>query len=278
MTALRSILLHLDASPDQRHRLAVAAQLAASHSARLSVLYAVMPVLMQYPFAMSGDGAAVAQLAQWEADARSTAQAAFARDAAVLGLADVAWQVSEDEPVRALRSSAWAHDLLVLTQHNPNAAQPSGVPSDAVAALLVGTGKPALVLPYTGGASTATRRVLVAWKPTPESARALTAALPLLQRADEVHLACWDDGGLAGADAAVPALQFLQHHGITATVHDGGPAGADVGELLLSRAADLQSDLLVMGCYGHGRAREWALGGATRTVLASMTLPVLMAH
>ena len=52
----------------------------------------------------------------------------------------------------------------------------------------------------------------------------------------------------------------------------------DVGERLLSRAADLDADLLVMGCYGHSRAREWVLGGATRTVLRSMTLPVLLCH
>jgi nucleotide-binding universal stress UspA family protein len=71
---------------------------------------------------------------------------------------------------------------------------------------------------------------------------------------------------------------FLHHHGIKATVHRGGPPTRELGELLLSLAADLQADLLVMGCYGHGRAREWALGGATRTVLRSMTLPVLMVH
>ena len=53
---------------------------------------------------------------------------------------------------------------------------------------------------------------------------------------------------------------------------------ASTGELILSMAADLGADLVVMGCYGHSRAREWALGGATRTLLASMTVPVLMAH
>ena len=53
---------------------------------------------------------------------------------------------------------------------------------------------------------------------------------------------------------------------------------AEIGELLLSRCADLSADLLVMGCYGHSRAREWVLGGTSRTVLHSMTLPVLMAH
>ena len=61
-------------------------------------------------------------------------------------------------------------------------------------------------------------------------------------------------------------------------VHREVAPAREVGELLLSKAADLGADLLVMGCYGHGRAREWVLGGASRTVLQSMTVPVLMAH
>jgi nucleotide-binding universal stress UspA family protein len=60
--------------------------------------------------------------------------------------------------------------------------------------------------------------------------------------------------------------------------HGQGDEPEAVGELLLSRVFDLEADLLVMGCYGHNRAREWALGGASRTILKSMTLPVLMAH
>jgi nucleotide-binding universal stress UspA family protein len=61
-------------------------------------------------------------------------------------------------------------------------------------------------------------------------------------------------------------------------MHRRNGAPESVGDALLSLAADTSADLLVMGCYGHTRAREWVLGGATRTVLKSMTLPVLMAH
>jgi nucleotide-binding universal stress UspA family protein len=152
------------------------------------------------------------------------------------------------------------------------------VPSDFVASVLVETGKPGLVLPYIGAAPGFGQNVLIAWKPTPESARALTAALPLIQRARSVHLACWEETDTGSADAAEPALQYLRRHGVQAAVHLAGRPTRDLGEHLLSEAANLQSDLLVMGCYGHGRAREWALGGVTRTVLKSMTLPVLMVH
>ena len=71
---------------------------------------------------------------------------------------------------------------------------------------------------------------------------------------------------------------YLRLHGVAAQWHHRGEEPAELGELLLSQAFDLGADLLVMGCYGHGRAREWMLGGVSRTVLRSMTLPVLMAH
>ena len=73
--------------------------------------------------------------------------------------------------------------------------------------------------------------------------------------------------------------RYLRLHGVQARLqHYGEEPNGDLGELLLSRAADLDADLLVMGCYGHSRARELVLGGVTRTVLRSMTLPVLMSH
>ena len=72
--------------------------------------------------------------------------------------------------------------------------------------------------------------------------------------------------------------EYLTAQGITATLHQGGPERGNAGENLLSQASDLGADLLVMGCYGHSRAREWVFGGATRTILESMTLPVLMVH
>ena len=79
---------------------------------------------------------------------------------------------------------------------------------------------------------------------------------------------------IRGADIAL----HLARHGVAATVERSASAGIGSGNTLLSRASDLGADLLVMGAYGHSRVHELLLGGATRTVLASMTLPVLMAH
>ncbi|HYR65114.1 MAG TPA: universal stress protein, partial [Reyranella sp.] len=78
----------------------------------------------------------------------------------------------------------------------------------------------------------------------------------------------------AGADVA----QWLARHGVNVTVQRDTAADSDVGGVILSRAADHDVDLIVMGIYGHSRMREWVLGGASRTLLASMTAPLLVAH
>ena len=117
----------------------------------------------------------------------------------------------------------------------------------------------------------------IAWREGPEAVRAVAAALPILRKAGMTHVLTWRTG--RESEGAGERLgRYLAAHGVTARVHDGGRAGAPIGELLLSRVADLGVDLLVMGCFGQSRAREWLLGGASRTLLAAMTVPVLMAH
>jgi len=106
----------------------------------------------------------------------------------------------------------------------------------------------------------------------------------LLQRAEHVHVAIFDAQVHAAEHGEQPGaelLQYLARHGVQAKVHlldGGGVRRGDIGEALLSQAADLSADLLVMGAYGHSRLRETILGGVTRTILQSMTIPVLMAH
>jgi nucleotide-binding universal stress UspA family protein len=119
--------------------------------------------------------------------------------------------------------------------------------------------------------------VLVAWRATRESAHALSTALPLLQSAKEVHLVA-----AADPDDPVPPMSalrtFLRMHGIERMHEHHAPHDRHAGEALLALAARVDAGLLVMGAYGHSRARELVLGGATRTVLASATVPVWMAH
>jgi nucleotide-binding universal stress UspA family protein len=165
-------------------------------------------------------------------------------------------------------------------QRDPNVPTRAGV-ADFVAEVLLSVGQPVLVVPFGETARTLGERVVVAWSGTRESARAVGDALPLLERAQSVLV-------LAGAAATsaqgrVPALakgmiRTLERHGVRVQTEDLGRHRFDVGERILARCTSFQADLLVMGAYGHSRARELVLGGVTQTLLESMSVPVLMSH
>ena len=277
MSELKTMLLHVDASANIGARLEWASAFARMHDAHLAVSYAVLPSAL-HPYALAGDGQAAAWLIEVDAEQQERAKAAFKREVARAGRPDaLSWVEASGPPLQASVGHAWRADMLLLAQHDPSAQTYSGVPGDFASAVLLASGKPGLVMPYIGGRATLGQNVLVAWKPTPESARAVSAALPILQRAEQVHVVVWNESD--GDEPALPDIDpYLRAHGVAPIVHRGGRPSSELGELLLSRAADLQADMLVMGCYGHGRAVEWVLGGVTRTILRSMTVPVLMAH
>ena len=140
-----------------------------------------------------------------------------------------------------------------------------------------------LVVPYVGAPDIIGNNVVIAWDGGREASRAVADALPILVRARKVTIACLDPSASArGADAVARKrlVAYLRRHGVSAGVESDNLDKADirVGDWLLSRVADLDGDLIVMGGYGHSRWREQVLGGATRAVLAEMTVPVLMAH
>lgn len=170
-------------------------------------------------------------------------------------------------------------DLMVLSQNDPGEST-----SDAIGDLplypILNCARPVLVVPYAGSFTLPASHVLVAWNGSREATSAMTGALPLLRRAARVTAVMLDpppQAATAGAQAEAALAAYLGRQGVNAQVVVRG-AGGDAGAALLSIASELGCGLLVMGCYGHGRMRELVLGGATRTVLASMTLPVLMAH
>jgi len=171
-------------------------------------------------------------------------------------------------------------DLAILGQLDPDRVETESIqPRPEQVALA--SGRPVLIVPYAGRFDNVGRRIVIAWNSTREAARAVSDAMPFLESADLVIVLTIDPregpdghGELPGADIAV----HLARHGVKAQIERTVSAGLPVGEVLLSRIADLGADLLVMGAYGHSRVRELLLGGATRSVLRSMTLPVLMSH
>jgi nucleotide-binding universal stress UspA family protein len=279
MNDIPSILIHLDASPRSGERIALARRLTAKHGASLQALYAVNSSFVELPFALS-EGSDIGVLAlQFDDDRRRRAREQFDRATATPGV-PVEWAELEREPaIWGFVQQALYADLLVLGQREIDPAFARDLPADFLESVLMGSGKPALVLPYASAVTSDAQRILVAWNATRESARSLFAALPLLRDARQVDVAAWQDESAPLTSADRDRLtRCLERHGVTATLHWYGTAPGDVGNSVLSLAADLGSELLVTGCYGHTRAREWVLGGTTRTLLKSMTVPVLMAH
>jgi nucleotide-binding universal stress UspA family protein len=191
----------------------------------------------------------------------------------------MAWdELPGDPPAWGFSQASLYADIMVLGQKNPDDPFSLDVPKDFVEDVLLQTGKPALIVPYAGEFKSVGTNVLIAWKPTRECARAVTSAVPLMKEARKVQVMSWGEDSFAPAEATFGIGRYLKWHGIDAKVQRDAEVPDDLGELLLSRAADESADLLVMGCYSHSRLREIVLGGTTRVMLKSMTCPVLMSH
>jgi nucleotide-binding universal stress UspA family protein len=277
--SLAQLLVHMDALPRAQQRLEVARRLGQAQGAAVTALYAVMSHFVELPFAPEIGPGIAASLQDLDDQQRRLARSAFDQALATPGTA-VEWAEIRDDPMMAaFAQQAFYADLMVLGQHDPATASSSGVPPGFAESVMLMSGKPALILPHAGMLPAAIgETVVIAWKPTREAARAVSAAMPLLRRARRVVILSW-----AGDDEKVMGQRldlrgYLRLNGVEATWQEQGNETSTLGELLLSRSFDLGADLLVMGCYGHSRSREWVLGGTSRTVLESMTLPVLMAH
>lgn len=269
MNTLRTILLALDASSRGVARIRFARELAERFDAELVAMPVLEPRFIPLPVPTS-DGLPAAPLLD-EVDPEQLRRVRAVFDVNGRGLR---WE----EPGPREGSGAFCRralyaDWLILAQHD--AADPGmrDVRPDFVETAIIASGRPALVLPHRGGLPPALDTVVVGWRATREAGRALTAALPLLQAAKRVHVTG------PGGDLAGGALQaYLASHGVRAGFEEFDAPDPAAGERLLARAGELGAELLVMGCYGHSRAREWVLGGATRHVLREMDLPVVMAH
>ncbi len=173
-------------------------------------------------------------------------------------------------------SIARRFDLAVIGQPEPDKPALDRL---IVEATLFESGRPLLVVPYIQRAGLKLDRVMVCWDGSRSAARAAADAMPLIARskATKVVIVAGElvkSDEMPGADIA----HHLARHGAKVEVKRIVSADNDVASTILSHAADTSADVLVMGGYGHSRLREFILGGATRGILAAMTVPTLMSH
>jgi len=175
-------------------------------------------------------------------------------------------------------SHAHLSDIVMCAQ--PNSETMRFGTSNQPEHLLMGSGKPVLIIPYIGFQETIGKNIMIAWDGSREASRAVHDAIPFLERADEVHIFSAINKTPADNDMAAPEhlVNHLEHHGVKSQSNLSSLDDISVAASLLSRASDYGTDLLVMGAYGHSRLREYTLGGTTRDILNSMTVPVLMTH
>jgi nucleotide-binding universal stress UspA family protein len=275
----KTILVHCEASPKLAHRLGVAVDLAVRHSAHLVGVHVQQP--FDTPAFFDGTMPTADLFAAYEAASkadREFAEAGFAE--AVKGThVSMEWRVSEGYPESELTTQARYADLLVLGQTEPDAATPT--PADMPETVALSTGRPTLVVPHIGPRTSFGKSVMLCWNASRESARAAADAVPLLAGAEKVVVLVVDGRPTSGGHGAEPGADvalWLARHGVKALVQRDVAPDRDVGGVILSRAADHDIDLIVMGIYGHSRMREMVLGGTSRTLLSSMTVPVFMAH
>jgi len=276
--AMREILVAIQDADSVPQLVAPAAALAQATGARLTGLFASgYPIESAY-----GDVAGWMQLVDAFLEAQraiaSAAEAAFRQE---LGNRQLAgdWLYREGNATDSTTNLAALYDLVVLGQPDPD-AEPGGALGLRVPEVVLGSGRPVLVIPYAGTFPEVGKRVLVAWNASREASRALHDAMFALEQAEAVTIIEVEPLSAAGVAPvrAADVAEALVRRGIKATAETETGGDIAVGELLLSRAADLSADLLVMGAWGHSRLREYVLGGVSRGIFQDMTLPVLTAH
>ena len=277
----KNILVHLDNARACVGRVDAAIKLAQDFDAQLTGLYPTAEVTLP-SYAVGSIPVEIVRLQQKQAQER--AEEALAKFRAACEKAGVAQDSRiarcHDVDLAAEISLHLRYaDLVVLGQNEPD--DPLSTRRNVIEDVLLGGGRPALVVPYIGAAKAIGKRVMLAWDAGREAARAVADALPLLTRADEVIVLVADARASARGHGEEPGADIARHlarHGVAAEVHQSVTGEVAIGDAILSRLADDGCDLLVMGAYGHARLREMVLGGVTRSLLDHMTVPVLMSH
>ncbi|AWK85386.1 universal stress protein [Azospirillum thermophilum] len=184
------------------------------------------------------------------------------------------WQQATGPLAETIAEEARLADIAVIAQ----ASDGTNAMGPVIEAALFASGRPLLLAPLPEPTSVG-GVVAVAWDGGAPAARAVGAAIPVLQRADTVVVLSADTPDPSRSADPDRLVSYLALHGVTASVRRLPVSGQSIARALVDTAQDLGCDLLVMGGYGHSRVRERVWGGVTLDVLREPpSLPILMAH
>ena len=271
----KELFVHLDSTEQSDFRLEVSFDLARRFGASLNCLFGECD-----PYLANLASQNVNELF---ADCAERVHTRFRELAAKTGIV-TKWNVSisrrDSNLTNAVAFGARHADLAVLGQYNPQEQQ-SGVPSDLVEQVVLYTGRPMLVIPFSSDKWECGRRIMIGWNAGREVVRAVHDALPFLQASEDVTLVAvnpWQEekghGVVPGADMA----KHLEAHGVKAKTETRVIEGMSPMETLLSHGAEGDVDLFVVGAHGHYGFPNLLRGSGTKHMLKHMTVPVLMSH
>ncbi len=274
--AIRDILTVVDLA-GRRTATAHAIDLATQTGAHLTGL---VPVFDYLTPSVVGGGIPASVLADIRASAEQPAREAVAAFDAMARAAGVAFESARfdggEGEFEELAARARLCDVAIVGQEDPE--HPEGDRRAVIETLLFSAGAPTLIVPYIASGRHRGGKIAVAWDGGRPAARSIRGAMPFLAAAETVSVIVVDDGrhhqGEPGADVAL----FLARHGLAMTILRVPPVDGDIPAAILNVVSDEGFDMLVMGAYGHSRFRQFVLGGTTRDILETMTVPVLMAH
>lgn len=283
--SLKDILVFLDTGAAAEERLRLATQIARDHQAWLSAIFLLdsQAAGASPNPAVPGFGLAAGSLVPSATDispGAALAEQAEERFRDWLRSFGIAgdWHPMDRTDKDGLVALAQAADLIIIGQANPNARlTPAWRPEEIV----VACGRPVLMVPYVGRFAQIGRRVLIGWDGSREAVRALNDALPVMAGAEAVTVMAVRVTTRELERDRPSIMRIVRHlarHKIAAQADETLRAGIAISDLLLSRAADLSADLIVVGAYHHSPLRESLIGGASRDLFQHMTVPVLMSH
>lgn len=272
----KTLLVHIDGSHHSEARVAFALDLALKHNAHLIGLYVVCQDLFR-PLVKRDDSLSLGKLEAQNVERMNRAREQFTAAAERAGC-PFEWRAPVGPAINMAVLHARHADLIVMGQEDPD-DQASYVARNFVEDVVMSGGRPVVVLPYAGRIASFGENVVVAWDGSREAARALADALPILKRARFVTVSTVEKHPEQEEPAGFDVSGYLERHGIRAGFMSIPRAsGMTTAVTLLNQLSDVHADLLVMGAYGHTRAREHVLGGVTHAMLETMTTPVLMSR
>ena len=270
------LLVHVEPGPVSEQRLRYALSMAQARSMKLIGLTVRLSMSATVSTTM-GDPMAMAALSDASGECCLTAREQFDSVTEGSGI-QIEWREASGAPVPAIAAEAGLADLVIIGR-NDRLDSESGVYQIAPADVIMASGTPVMVVSADAPLSFKARRILLAWKSTPQAIRAAHDALPLLKSAETVVLTeVVSDSEDGKYEISVDAMaDYLGSHGIDVSIRRL-PSAGDAGYQLIEAAADNECDLIVAGAYGHSRVREWVLGGVTRSLLAAPTIPCILSH